>query len=92
MILPSDTDVAVSFDACWISDIVQLKLGLESQGRTQSQVSKRAIFLSGAFTTGGYLSLLLFSHQNTFFRALLSILTHYKGFGLKQRSKGTRTE
>lgn len=82
MILPSDTDVAVSLDACWISDIVQLKLGLESQGRIQSQVSKRAILFSGAFTTGGYLFLLLLSHQNTFLRALLSILTHYKGFGL----------
>lgn len=30
MILPSDTDVAISLDACWISDIVQPKLGLES--------------------------------------------------------------
>lgn len=51
MILPSDTDVAVSLDACWISDIVQPKLGLESQGRIQSQVRKKAIFFSGAFST-----------------------------------------
>lgn len=70
MILPSDTDVAVSLDACWISDIVQPKLGLESQGRIQSRVRKRTIFFSGAFTTVGYLFLLLPSHQHTF-RALL---------------------
>lgn len=82
MILPSDTDVAVSLDACWISDIVQPKLGLESQGRIQSQVRKRAIFFSGAFTMVSYLFLLLPSHQHTFFRALLYIFSHYKGFWL----------
>lgn len=71
MILPSDTDVAVSLDACWISDIVQPKLGLESQGRIQSRVRERAVFFPGASTTAGYLILLLVSHQDTICRALL---------------------
>jgi len=77
MILPSDTDVAVSLDACWIPDIVQPKSGLESQGRIQSQVKKRTIFFSGAFNTVGYLLLLLLPHQHTFSRALLYISSRY---------------
>lgn len=77
MILPSDTDVAVSLDACWISDIVQPKLGLESQGRIQSQVRRRANFFSGAFTTVGYLFLWLLPHQHTFIRALRYLFSPY---------------
>lgn len=77
MILPSDTDVAVSLDACWISDIVQPTLGLESQGRIQSRVRKRAVFFSGAFAVVCYLFLLLLYDQRTSFRALLYIFSRY---------------
>lgn len=66
MILPSDTDVAVSLDVCWIFDIVQLQLGLESQRGIQSRVRKRAVFFSGAFPRVSYLLLLRLSYQNTF--------------------------
>lgn len=45
MILPSDTDVAVSLNACWISDIVQPKFGLESHGRIQITGQEKGNFL-----------------------------------------------
>lgn len=70
MILPPDTDVAVSLDVCWIFDIVQLRLGLESQRGIQSRVRKRAGLFSGAFPRVSCLRLLLLSSQYTF-RALL---------------------
>lgn len=70
MILPPDTDVAVSLDVCWIFDIVQLRLGLESQRGIQSRVRKRARLFSGAFPRVSCLHLLLLSSLYTF-RALL---------------------
>lgn len=70
MILPPDTDVAVSLDVCWIFDIVQLRLGLESQRGIQSRVRKRAGLFSGAFPRVSCLHLLLLSSLYTF-RALL---------------------
>lgn len=77
MILPSDTDVAVSLRAGWISDIVQATLGLESRGRIQSQVRKRAVFFSGAFAVVCYLFLSLLYDQHTFFRAPLYVFSRY---------------